>query len=290
MLLRNNGVLPLQLGGPKMPRKIAIIGPQSGCVQTAQAAGLAPPPVPQQVEAANGAVCHAVVGVDCSGSDLSAFPNQTQAQCCASCKATKACADAVWASDQNICLLKSACPNPQPNKARVRLSGTPLAPVKPTPWNCPAMAAMQGGYSNQERGSDSSLDNYGKVVTVLDAALAAANASSSSSTGGAKLNISWAQGVGQTQMDTSQIPAAAALAASSDIVIVVLGDGGEAVGLNNGVSCGEGADRPSLDLPGAQLELLEALIEAGTPVIVVSPTHPARPPHRLLRLLCGHSL
>ena len=124
---------------------------------------------------------------------------------------------------------------------------------------------MQGGYSNQERGSDASLDNYGEVITVLDAALAAANASA----GAAKLNISWAEGVGQTQMDSSRIPAAAALAAESDVVIVVLGDGGEAVGLNNGVSCGEGADRPSLDLPGAQLELLEALIDTKTPVIVV---------------------
>jgi hypothetical protein len=262
VLLRNNGVLPLRLG--ERTRNIAIIGPNSGCVQTAEAAGLASPPA-AEVQALGGA-CHATANVDCSGSDLSAVPNQTQTQCCATCMATKACADAVWASDQNICLLKSACPNPQPNKARVRLSGAPTAPVKATPWNCPAMAAMQGGYSNQERGSDASLDNYGEVVTVLDAALAAANASS----GAAKLNISWAQAVEQTQMDSSRIPAAAALAASSDVVVVVLGDGGEAVGLNNGVSCGEGADRPSLDLPGAQLELLEALIETKTPVVVVS--------------------
>ena len=134
VLLQNKGVLPLKLG-EKM-RNIAIIGPNSGCVQTAEAAGLTPPPVPEQVQTPGG-TCHASVNVDCSGSDLKALPNQTQAQCCTTCKATKACADAVWASDQNICLLKSACPNPQPNKARVRLSGTPPAPVNATPWNCP---------------------------------------------------------------------------------------------------------------------------------------------------------
>ena len=34
-------------------------------------------------------------------------------------------------------------------------------------------------------------------------------------------------------------------------------------------SCGEGADRPSLDLPGVQLDLLEAVLATGTPTVVV---------------------
>ena len=49
----------------------------------------------------------------------------------------------------------------------------------------------------------------------------------------------------------------------------VLGDGGEAVGYNSAVSCGEGADRPSLDIPGVQLALLAACVATGTPVVVV---------------------
>ena len=35
------------------------------------------------------------------------------------------------------------------------------------------------------------------------------------------------------------------------------------------MSCGEGADRPSLDLPGVQLDLLAAVIATGKPTIVV---------------------
>ena len=38
---------------------------------------------------------------------------------------------------------------------------------------------------------------------------------------------------------------------------------GESVGYDTSVSCGEGADRPSLDLPGVQLDLLAALIGTG---------------------------
>jgi hypothetical protein len=59
--------------------------------------------------------------------------------------------------------------------------------------------------------------------------------------------------VDEQSLDQSGIPDAVALAASSDIIIAVLGDGGESVGYDSSVSCGEGADRPSLDLPGVQV-------------------------------------
>lgn len=60
------------------------------------------------------------------------------------------------------------------------------------------------------------------------------------------------------------IPAALAAAAGADAVIVALGD--------SLASCGEWADRDSLDLPGGQLQLLEALVSAvppSTPIILV---------------------
>jgi beta-glucosidase len=131
------------------------------------------------------------------------------------------------------------------------------------PWTCLAMRGQLGGYSNLEQTSDALLDNAAHVVTVLEAAVAAANASSGS------FSVSFAQGVHQSGFDDSGIASAASLANASDVVIAVLGDGGESVGYDSSVSCGEGADRPSLDLPGVQLDLLEALLDTGKPVVVV---------------------
>jgi beta-xylosidase len=41
------------------------------------------------------------------------------------------------------------------------------------------------------------------------------------------------------------------------------------VGYNGSASCGEGADRASIDLAGVQLDLLQAVLATGTPTIVV---------------------
>ena len=57
------------------------------------------------------------------------------------------------------------------------------------------------------------------------------------------------------------IAAAVALAARSDAAVLVLGD--------DLATCGEWGDRDSLELPGAQLPLLEAVAATGTPTIVV---------------------
>ena len=46
----------------------------------------------------------------------------------------------------------------------------------------------------------------------------------------------------------------------SDLAIVVVGDSAEGVGYNGSASCGEGADRTSLDLGGVQLDLLDAVL------------------------------
>ena len=57
------------------------------------------------------------------------------------------------------------------------------------------------------------------------------------------------------------IPAAVAAAAAADVAIVAVGD--------SLASCGEWADRDSLDLPGGQLALLAALANTSTPLVVV---------------------
>jgi beta-glucosidase-like glycosyl hydrolase len=65
---------------------------------------------------------------------------------------------------------------------------------------------------------------------------------------------------------TDLIPAAVACAQSSDIAIVCVGD---LAGLFQTGTIGEGSDADSLDLPGVQQQLLEAVVATGKPVIVV---------------------
>jgi hypothetical protein len=65
------------------------------------------------------------------------------------------------------------------------------------------------------------------ILQVLDAVQAASNAS------GFSFTVVAAQGVAQSGFDTSGIAEAAAMAASADLVITVLGDGGEAVGYDS---------------------------------------------------------
>ncbi|MBF8189594.1 glycoside hydrolase family 3 C-terminal domain-containing protein [Nonomuraea sp. K274] len=74
------------------------------------------------------------------------------------------------------------------------------------------------------------------------------------------------RGTGVDDGDRSGIAAAARLAAGSDVAVLVLGDRS---GLFGRGTSGEGCDVESLDLPGAQLELAEAVLATGTPTVVV---------------------
>jgi beta-glucosidase len=58
-----------------------------------------------------------------------------------------------------------------------------------------------------------------------------------------------------------EIPAAVAKAKDADVVILVLGEW-------RGIS-GEGFNRSSLDLPGNQEQLLEAVVATGKPIVLV---------------------
>ncbi|MEX1133313.1 MAG: glycoside hydrolase family 3 N-terminal domain-containing protein [Acidimicrobiia bacterium] len=59
---------------------------------------------------------------------------------------------------------------------------------------------------------------------------------------------------------------AVALAFASDVAILVMGD---KAGLTEECTSGEGRDRSSLDLPGVQEDLIRAVVETGTPVVLV---------------------
>ena len=65
---------------------------------------------------------------------------------------------------------------------------------------------------------------------------------------------------------TDLIPAAVACAQGADVAVVCVGD---LAGLFNTGTVGEGSDADSLDLPGVQQQLLEAVVATGKPVVVV---------------------
>ena len=68
-------------------------------------------------------------------------------------------------------------------------------------------------------------------------------------------------GASPDNSNASGIAAAVAAARAADVVVAALGDSLK--------TCGEWGDRDSLDLPGAQLQLLEALLDTGVPVVLV---------------------
>ncbi len=61
------------------------------------------------------------------------------------------------------------------------------------------------------------------------------------------------------------IPAAVEAARGADVVVLALGD---RAGLFGRGTSGEGCDAPSLELPGTQQELLDAVLATGTPTVV----------------------
>ncbi|WP_233873214.1 glycoside hydrolase family 3 N-terminal domain-containing protein [Paraburkholderia adhaesiva] len=66
--------------------------------------------------------------------------------------------------------------------------------------------------------------------------------------------------------DTSDIPAAVAAAKQAEVAVVFVGD---LAGLFQSGTVGEGSDTDSLTLPGVQQALLAAVVESGTPTVVV---------------------
>ncbi len=77
--------------------------------------------------------------------------------------------------------------------------------------------------------------------------------------------ITYTLGCGIDDPDTSGFEAAVEAAREADLVIAVLGD---RAGLFGRGTSGEGCDAVSMRLPGVQHDLLDALLDAGTPVVV----------------------
>jgi beta-glucosidase len=73
-------------------------------------------------------------------------------------------------------------------------------------------------------------------------------------------------GCAVTDADASGIPAAVAAAAAADVCVLAVGD---RAGMFGRGTSGEGCDAVDLRLPGAQAELVRAVLATGTPVVVV---------------------
>ncbi|MFD9124294.1 beta-glucosidase [Kitasatospora sp. NPDC059571] len=78
--------------------------------------------------------------------------------------------------------------------------------------------------------------------------------------------ITLARGTGIDDGSTDGFAAALAAARGADVAVLALGD---RAGLFGRGTSGEGCDAESLELPGAQQQLLDALLDSGTPVVVV---------------------
>jgi beta-glucosidase len=78
--------------------------------------------------------------------------------------------------------------------------------------------------------------------------------------------VHFARGCDVNSEERDGFAEAVALARRSEVAIMVMGD---KAGLTDDCTTGESRDRASLDLPGVQEELVRAVIETGTPVVLV---------------------
>jgi beta-glucosidase len=94
------------------------------------------------------------------------------------------------------------------------------------------------------------------VVTVLDGIKAKVSPD---------VEVRYAMGCGIKDLSTSGIAEAVAAAQECEVAVLVLGESS----WTEGMTSGEGNDRAELDLPGVQQQLLTAVYETGTPVVLV---------------------
>jgi beta-xylosidase len=120
--------------------------------------------------------------------------------------------------------------------------------------------ALQGCYSfaNHVLAHHPEVAHGVDIPTVFDAFTLARSGDGS--------QVVFAQGSEIEGDDTSLFAEAVALASASDVAIVVVGD---QAGLFGRGTVGEGNDTESLDLPGVQRQLVEAIVATGTPVVMV---------------------
>jgi len=134
-----------------------------------------------------------------------------------------------------------------------KVGGSPLLPITPAAGKTVALIGPLADSAEDMLGPWSGQGSATDVVTFAKA-LAPRLATE-------HMRLVTAQGIDVAGLKTDGISEAAALARSSDIVILALGESGH--------SSGEASARSRIDMPGHQEELLEAVVAAGKPVVLV---------------------
>ncbi len=83
---------------------------------------------------------------------------------------------------------------------------------------------------------------------------------------GSAVSVEHARGCDVASDDTSGFAAAVAASKRAQLAIVVVGDRS---GLTDDATCGEARDRADIGLPGVQRALVEAVVDSGTPVVLL---------------------
>ncbi|WP_410374685.1 glycoside hydrolase family 3 N-terminal domain-containing protein [Curtobacterium flaccumfaciens] len=143
-------------------------------------------------------------------------------------------------------------------------STTPVLPLAPGASvavigpNADRAEALQGCYSfaNHVLASHPDLPLGFAIPTVREAVARALGPAA----------VRFAAGCAVTGDDRAGFADAVAVASASDVAVVVVGD---QAGLFGRGTVGEGNDTESLDLPGVQRELVEAVVATGTPTVMV---------------------
>ncbi|MEU8423521.1 glycoside hydrolase family 3 N-terminal domain-containing protein [Micromonospora sp. NPDC048835] len=151
-------------------------------------------------------------------------------------------------AEESIVLVANQDALPLPAGRRVALIGP----------NADRQGALFGCYSflNHVLVQHPGVETGIEAPTVLDAARAEF---------GADL-VTWARGCDVDTDDRSGFAEAVTTASDADVAVLVVGDH---AGLFGRGTVGEGCDRDDLELPGVQRELVEAVLETGTPVVLV---------------------
>ena len=103
-------------------------------------------------------------------------------------------------------------------------------------------------------------DHFPPTVTILDAIKNAVSG---------QTEVRYAQGCDVLSDDTSGFEDAVLAATGADVVVMVVGDKS---GLGEGSTVGESNDSATLELPGVQQALLEAIHATGTPIVMICVT------------------
>ncbi len=146
---------------------------------------------------------------------------------------------------QSIVLLKNE-PHPVGSDG-----GAPLLPLSKDAGTIAVIGSLADD-AKAQLGSWLAAGATGDATTVLDGIRQSV---------GERSRVAWARGASPDTSDTSGIAEAVALAEGADVAVLVVGETAD--------MSGEARSRVSLDLPGAQHELVRAVYETGTPVVVV---------------------